>query len=49
MDVICTIPWKHLDAERVKVLLIDVQRSREQLSEAEKELRALGVSLNPDF
>jgi hypothetical protein len=49
LAVILTVPWEHFDAEKIKHLFGDFQQTRDALTEAEKELRALGVSLAPEF
>ena len=43
MEPIATVPWRHFEAEAIKRLVGDIQQTSEELSEAERGLRALGI------
>ena len=40
---ILTVQWEHFDAVRIKLLLGDIQQTKNSLAEAEKGLRDLGA------
>ena len=43
MQPIALVLWKHFDAEAIKRLLGDIQRTSEALNQAEGGLRVLGI------
>jgi hypothetical protein len=46
MREVANVPWAHLDSEKVKHLFGDIQQTRDELAEKEKELRRLGINLS---
>jgi hypothetical protein len=48
MYEVANVPWEHLDSGKVKHLFGDIQQTRDELAEAKKGLRSLGISLSVD-